>query len=91
MKYTEVDTEWIAFKITELKKWRKAKSKAYWLDQEVEKEMPKSLLMTDICLIALVKQSQELNDEKKVCEFLCPWPSPCKYSNEIFYILQSNS
>lgn len=47
--------------------------------------------MTDTCLMALVKQSQELDDEEKVREFLRPWPSPYKYADEIFCILQSNS
>lgn len=91
MKYTEADREWMVFKITKLKKQRKAKSKAYWLNQRVEEEMPESLLMTDTCLMNLVKQSQELDNKEKVCGFLYPWPSLHKYVDEIFYILQLNS
>lgn len=92
VRYTEIEREWMAFMTSELKKWRKAKSKAYWLDQGVEDEMPESVLMTNDCLMALVKKSKDLDDEEKVYEFLQPWPSSRKYYDEIFAcILQSNS
>lgn len=51
IKYTETDREWIAYRIAELKKWRTAKSKAYWLKQEVEDNMPETLLMLDACIV----------------------------------------
>ncbi len=46
-------------------------SKTYWLDQGFEKKIPESFLMIDTYLIVLVKQSPELDNEEKICGFLC--------------------
>lgn len=51
------------------KKKRKIKFKAYWLDQENENKMPKSILMTNAYLLALVKKIKSLENEKRVYEF----------------------
>lgn len=74
-----------------MKKWRKEKSIAFWLDQGVEEEMPDTLLMTDTCLIALAKEGEALDNEEKMRKFLQPWPSPCRYFDEIFACIYRSS
>lgn len=92
VKYKESEREWIAVRTAELKKWRTAKSKAYWADQEVE-NMPDSLLMPDACLLALAKHSGLLLNEAQIDQFLQPWYGVNEYSNEILAacIRQSSS
>ena len=91
LKYKEADREWITFRNEELKKWRTRKSIPFWSDQEVEKEMPDSLLMPDACLLALAKHGDTFQDESQVHQFLQPWYGIDKYANEIFACLRQSS
>lgn len=48
--------------------------------------------MIDIYLMALIKKSENFNNEKKVYKFFQLWPSYYKYYKEIFgYIFQSKT
>ena len=69
IKFKESEREWIAIRTARLRKWRTAKSKVFWADQEVE-NMPDSLLMPDACLLALAKHGDLLFDEAQVDQFL---------------------
>ena len=94
VKYTEADREWIAYRTAELKKWRKAKSKAFWLEQKVEAEIPDTLLMSDECLVGLAKAADSLIDSidgSKIKEFLKPWYGLDKYAEELFICLCQSS
>lgn len=46
IQYKKIIREWIAYKIATLKNQKKAKLRAIWLANRVEKKMPDTLLMS---------------------------------------------
>ena len=85
--------EWIAYRTAELRKWRKATSKSFWLEQNVETEIPDTLLMSDACLVALAKAADGLVDcidGSKVKEFLQPWYGLDNYAEDLFLLLSQS-
>lgn len=83
--------EWIACRIATLKEWRKAKSKALWLKDGMEEQMPDTLLMSEQCLLDLTKQGEEFNEKDKLVDFLRPWLDLDEFVDEIFDCLQGSS
>lgn len=65
IKYLNANKEWIVCRSNTLAKWRKAKSKAVWREDDLN-TMPKSLLMSDQCLFALAKEDEKLVDRAKL-------------------------
>lgn len=90
-KLSEIDREWVAYQTSELKTWRAEKSKAYWLKERVMTNIPDTLLMSDACLLALVKNGNELDDESKIRDFLQPWPGIDKFATDILACLQRST
>lgn len=93
-KFNETAREWIAYRTAELKKWRKATSKSFWLEQKVDAEIPDTLLMSDACLVALAKAADGLLDcvdGSKVKEFLQPWYGLDNYAEDLFLVLSQSS
>lgn len=82
--------KWIACKIATLKKWKKAKSRALWLEDEVEKEMPDTLIISKQYLLDLAKQSEEFDDKNKLSDFFCPWPDLDEFVDKIFDCLKQS-
>ena len=94
VKYTEADYKWIAYRTAELKKWKKAKFKAFWLEQKVEAEISDTLLMSNECLVGLAKAADSLIDSidgSKIKKFLKPWYGLDKYAEELFVCLCQSS
>lgn len=83
--------EWIACKTAELKEWKKVKSKALWLADGVEQEMPDTLLMSYLCLLELVKRGEEFDEKSKLVTFLLQWPNLNEFLDEIFACLCRSS
>lgn len=92
-KFNEATREWIAYRTAELRKWRKATLKSFWLEQNVETEIPDTLLMSDACLVTLVKAANGLVDcvdGSKVKEFLQPWYGLDNYAEDLFLLLSQS-
>lgn len=91
-KYTEGDQEQIACRTTELKKWRKKASIRLWKEKRVVEEMPDNALMSNSCLLALVKDGGLLHDIPTLLKFLKPWSQRIfTYADEILLCLQKYS
>lgn len=56
----------MANRTSELKSWKMATSKSYRLSEGVKDGMPDTLLMSDACLLALVKKAEDLDEEARV-------------------------
>lgn len=89
-KLLEINREWVAYRASELKTWRAEKSKAYWLEEKIMTNIPDTLLMSDICLLALVKNGNELDNESKIRDFLQPWPEVDKFATDILACFQQS-
>lgn len=50
--------------------------------------MPNKLLVSDVCFLALVKKTKDLDTEAKVREICQPWPRVDKYITDIIACLQ---
>ena len=83
--------KWIACRTAALKRWRKSKSKALWIDDGVEEEMPDTLLMLEQCLVNLAKRGEEFDEKGRLSDFLCQWPDLAEFVDEIFAFLQQSS
>lgn len=53
--------------------------------------IPDTLLMSDTCLLALVKNGNELDDESKIRNFLQLWPEVDKFATDILACLQQST
>lgn len=54
IKYTKSMKEWITCRIAALKEWKKAKSKALWLEDGIEDPMPDTVRMSEQCLLEAI-------------------------------------
>ena len=72
-----------------LKQWKTEASTRLWNAAGVKNITPKSLVMPNCCLVALVKSEGLLNITKLI-EFLKPWHSISKHSQEILHCLEKN-
>lgn len=66
-------------------------SKSYCLSEEVEDSMSNKMLVSNACLLALVKKTKDLDTEAKVREIRQPWPRVDKYTTDIIACLQQST
>ena len=74
--------------MVELQKWRKQAATKFWLEEEVEEDMPDSLFVSDTCLQALAKSKDLLTDEEKIQSFLQLWYGVEKHSAAVLACFQ---
>lgn len=94
VKYNEIHYKLIFWWTVELKKWKKAQSKAFWIEQNIEADIPNTLLMSNKYFIGLAKTADSLINSpncSKIKEFSTPWYDLNKYIEELFAFLYSSS
>lgn len=88
-KYSESEREWIVFRTLGLQKWREETSKRLWRKEGIEHDMPVSIIMSDICLMAIAKNANILIIVDSMLQFLEPWSGVKKHHIEFLACLST--